>query len=322
MKSSREKPQVSVIVLTYNPNPMKLRQTLRAVAAQKEVCYELIISDDGSARKDFSFLPEYMETLGVGNYRLLEHEENRGTVQSCFRAVSAARGEYVFLTSPGDFLFDALVLRDLYRFAQANNAPLCFGNAVFYCAQEGVPRLTQPVGKPSSPRLYAPEASAQNGKLCFFAGDWVIGASYFRSRTLLLRCLEKILDTAKYMEDTTTTAFALAEGNRLCYCDRNVVWYEDGTGVSTGGNAKWDALLRQDLLRSLQKLKKLYPRDPCVDIAWRNISQTNRIKRLAGKLLCHGPSMLRLARLKKARKMPICCTDSDLQRLRQLLQTQ
>lgn len=322
MKPSKEAPQVSVILLAYNPDLVKLRQTLYAISQQKEVCMEVIISDDGSARKDYAFLPAYMESLGITDYRLLEHPENRGTVNSCFSAVSAAAGEYVFLTSPGDYLFDSLVLRDLYRFAQAHDAPLCFGNAVFYTARDGAPCLTKTVGRPASPQLYAPDTNSKTGKLSFFGGDWVIGASYFRSRELLLDCLQKVLDTAKYMEDTTTTAFALAAGERLYHCDRNVVWYEDSTGVSTGGNAKWDALLRQDLLLSFQKLKKLYPKDPYVDIGWRNISQNNRVKRIAGKLLHHGGMMLRLAQLKKAQKQQIRCADADIQRLTQLLQTE
>lgn len=312
--------QVSVILLTYNPDPVKLRQSLAAIAAQREVEYELIISDDGSARKDFSFLQEYMQTLGVDNYQLLEHEENCGTVRNCFDAVCTARGEYVFLTSPGDLLFDSYVLRDLYRFAREYHAPLCFGNAVFYNTEGGTPQLTKKIGRPVRPQLYAPGKASGIGKLRFFAGDWIIGASYFRNRELLQKCLEQILDTAKYIEDTTTTAFALVAGYRLFYYDRNVVWYEDGTGVSTGGNDKWNELLRKDLLESFRKLKKQYPEDACLDIAWRNISQTNRIKRIAGKFLHHGVSMVQLAWYAQAKKAEIHCAQSDMRRLEHLLQ--
>ena len=52
--------QISVIVLTYNPDNAKLRRTLAAAAAQQDVTMEVIISDDGSAKKDFSFLPDYI----------------------------------------------------------------------------------------------------------------------------------------------------------------------------------------------------------------------------------------------------------------------
>lgn len=308
-------PQVSVIVLTYNPDNAKLRRTLAAAARQQEVDMELIISDDGSARKDFSFLPEYMDSLGVKNYRLLEHTPNRGTVQSCRKAVEAATGEYVFLTSPGDYLFDPLALRDAYRFAVENKASVCFGNAVFYNETE----LTRQVGVPASPGLYAPGATMEQIKTCFFGGMWVIGAAYFRSRETALRQLREISDTAVYMEDTPTTMFALAEGENLCYMDRNLVWYEDGIGVSTGASDKWTKLLHKDLLTSIEKLKSQYPRDPWVDLAYINAAESNRKKRLIKKLLKHPLLTVRFAMYKKTTSQPIRCTEADMAYLSEVL---
>ena len=307
-------PQVSVIVLTYNPDNEKLRCTLAAAAAQKEIELEIIISDDGSARKDFSFLPEYMASLGVANYRLLEHAKNRGTVQSCRSAVTQAAGEYVFLTSPGDYLYDEYVLRDLYAFAQAHNAPLCFGNAVF--CREGA--LTRTVGIPAAPQLYAPGVGKRQADTCFFGGIWVIGAAYFRRRELALWCLEQISETAVYMEDTTSTMFALAAGETLHHCDRNVVWYEDGTGVSTGVSDKWTKLLHKDLLTCLQKLKKQYPQNPYVDMAYINAAVQNKYRRILTKLLRHPALTMQLARYKKAAPAPVRCTEAELAHLKTL----
>lgn len=313
-------PQVSVIVLTYNPDNRKLRQTLTAIAAQQEIDLELIISDDGSAKKDFSFLDAFMEQVGIHNYKLLAHAENRGTVQSCLSAVEAATGQYVFLTSPGDYLFDPLALRDLYRFAQENNAPLCFGNAVFYNAETGIPKLTRTYGSPAAPQLYVPGST--RGKCAFFGGCWVIGASYFRSRELALDAFRVISQTAKFMEDTPSTAYALASGEQLCYCDRNLVWYEDGTGVSTGASEKWKKILHQDALESFRKIKALFPKDPYVDLTLCNLSQNNRLVRIAGKLFSHPILSVRAAFSKQAAKKPIHCTAADLQRLEALLKTE
>lgn len=312
-------PQVSIIVLTYNPDNQKLRQTLRAIAEQKEIDFEVLISDDGSARKDFSFLDGYMETLGIQNYRLLAHEENHGTVASCLCAVREASGTYVFLTSPGDYLYDEYVLRDFYRFAEVNQASLCFGNAVFYRDANGTPVLTRPIGTPAQPGFYAPEASASLAKLSFFGGNWVIGASYFRERTLFLSILEQICTESKYTEDTPSTAFAMAAGHRLYYYDRNVVWYEDGTGVSTGVSEKWKKLLHEDALRCFTKLKFLYPKDPCVDITFCNLSVPSRFRRIARKLLRHPILTLRLAACKNAKPKPVVCPQDHLVRLTELL---
>lgn len=313
--------QISVIVLTYNPNEIKLRQTLAAVAAQKDISLEIIIGDDGSAQKDFSFLPDFMKELKVENYLLVDNQENRGTVQNCFDAIKVATGRYVFLTSPGDFLFDSYVLRDFYQFAEKNNAKLCFGNAVFYAKGEGKPKLTRKVGRPEIPMVYSPGKSLKAINTAFFGGSWIIGASYFRERELALETLKQIADTAKYVEDTTSTAAALAEGYRICYYDRNVIWYEDGTGVSTGGNDKWNRILRQDLKKSFEKLKKQYPKNPYLDFACRNLQENNRVRRILGNLICHPIVMVGKLCLQKAAKKTIRCSVEDVERLTQILNT-
>lgn len=312
-------PQISVIVLTYNPNEIKLRQTLSSIAAQKEVSFELIIGDDGSARKDFTFLPDFLKKLDIENYRLLDHKENRGTVQNCIAGIQAATGKYVFLTSPGDLLFDPFVLRDFYQFAESNHAQLCFGNAVFYGNAEQTPVLTRTIGKPAQPKLYAPENTLQTINTAFFGGNWIIGASYFRTRELALHTMTQIADTAKYMEDTTSTAVALAEGHRISYYDRNMIWYEDGTGVSTGGNDKWDRILRQDVLRSFEKIRMQHPRNPYVDVAYHNIREDNRLRRIFGNLLRHPVVMARIMCLRNTEKSPIRCSKEDIERLTQSL---
>lgn len=307
-------PQVSVIVLTYNPDNDKLRSTLAAVAAQRDVELEVLISDDGSARKDFAFLPGFMDSLNVRRWRLLEHPVNRGTVASCRSAVSEAAGKYVFLTSPGDYLYDETVLRDLYRFAEENNAPLCFGNAVFYRDGE----LSREVGVPAAPALYAPGADKAQIDTCFFGGSWVIGAAYFRSRELLARTLEQISETCVYMEDTPSTMFALAAGEKLCYCDRNTVWYEDGTGVSTAASDKWAKLLRKDLTGALKKLKRRYPRNPYVDLAYINAFEEGKFRRLAKKLLRHPVLTVKTALKKRTKPQSIRCTEAELAYLKKI----
>lgn len=310
--------QVSIIVLTYYPDPVKLRQTLAAAAAQEGVSFEIVVCDDGSKQKDFRFLDPYMHRLGVEHYRLVENPVNQGTVRNCLSGVQAATGEYVFLTSPGDLLYDCHAMRDFYQFAKQNDAKLCFGNSVFYCVEDGNPRLTRQYGMPSNPKIYGEDSSLS--KASFFGGNWVIGASYFRERTFAQKYLEEIVETSVYMEDTTSTAFALADGIALKYLDRNIVWYEDGTGVSTGASDKWQKLLNKDLKRSFEKLKKRHPNDGCVDMAVQNVLQPSRGKRIAYKLFHHPCLFLQMQCGKlKYQKKPISCPQEDVERLKKML---
>ncbi|MBO7258403.1 MAG: glycosyltransferase family 2 protein, partial [Alphaproteobacteria bacterium] len=127
----------AVVVLTYNPDPVKLRKTLEAAVRQRDVSVEIILSDDGSVKKDFSFLPEFFAQWNFTDYKVVENPQNRGTVYNCYAGVCASSGEYVFLTSPGDILFDDTTMSRFYRFAAQRQAQLCFGNAVRYALVEG-----------------------------------------------------------------------------------------------------------------------------------------------------------------------------------------
>ncbi len=311
-------PQVSILILTYNPDNNQLRRTLTAAVQQQEVCFEIIVSDDGSTKSDLSWLPSFFREHGIEDYQILENKPNKGTVQNCLSAVRAAKGEYIFLTSPGDYIYDGFAMRDFYRFAKTRGAELCFGNTVFYRNEEGTPRLTRTFGTPASPQIYASASSL--AKASFFCGNWIIGASYFRQRQFALTYLERIAETSVYTEDTTSTLFALADGIRLHYFDRNIVWYEDGTGVSAGNNDKWNRLLSQDAVNTVIKLKHIHPKDPYVDTVFYNLTQPTRWKRIAYKLLRHPFIFLQsLWSNHMVKKMPVFCPAKDMHRLETML---
>ncbi len=313
-------PQVSVIVLTYHPNMEKLLVTLEAAVGQQGIEFEIIISDDGSAERDFSCLNGFFQQRGFGNYMILEHEKNRGTVGNCLAALEKARGEYVFFTSPGDILFDSNTLADFYAFAKERHEKNCFGAAVQYARTENGPRVVSPYSVPENPAVYAPGRSFLTAKASFFGCNWIVGACFFRERDFARTYFERIADVSVYTEDTPSTAFALADGIPVTFFDRNIVWYERGTGVSAQVSDLWVRRLALDAERSFAKLKGRYPRDPYVDIAYHLLHEKNRRKRIVYRLLRHPVASLRVLWSKHmVRKHKVRYTDLDIQNLRQLL---
>ena len=314
--------QVSVIVLTYKPNIPKLLSTLRSVICQKDVEFELILADDGSPELCFDQAEAFLKANGFSDYRLVANPVNKGTVQNCISGLQAAQGQYVFFTSPGDLLFDARALSDFYRFAREREAVMCFGNAVHYdCGQDG-PVQTSPYTLPQNPEIFNPNRSLAFRKACYCNRNWITGAVFFRERTAALRYFTAIAQTSVYTEDTPSTLFAMAQQCMPVYLSRNMIWYESG-GISTGGNSKWTALIDQDIRNSVELLKKQYPRDPYVDVAWVNATEENRHKRILRKLLCHPLVMLRAYWAKFAvPATELVCTQEDMQYLRQLLRSQ
>lgn len=310
--------QVSVIVATYNPDSNKLRASLDAIVSQKNINYEVIITDDGSKLKDFSWLPEYFGLHSVKKYTVLEHPQNMGTLKNLLAGISKATGDYVFLTSPGDILFDEMVLKDLYEFAHSEHYELCFGNAIFYSNKDDKLRITRNNSQPKRPELYYP--GSRWAKTNFFGGDWVVGASCFRSRKFALHYFGQLNGLCTYAEDNPSTAFALANGIPLCYYDRNVIWYEDGSGISTSNNERWNRILKHEFENAFYKLKKQYPKDPLIDIAYINQTCESRIERIFIKTLKHPVVMLKTAimriifktKLTDVRQEDICWLQSIL----------
>jgi glycosyltransferase involved in cell wall biosynthesis len=289
---------------------------LRSIVQQQGGNYEIVICDDGSAKKDFSFLPAFFEKYGIQNYKIVENEVNQGTVRNCLSGVMAASGEYVFLTSPGDLLFDDSVIRDFYQFAQKNKVEMCFGNAIYYRDENGIAKQTRTVGKPEIPQIYGLKVPLSIAKASYANGNWVIGASYFRKREMALKYFAEIAETSVYMEDTTSTAFALVDGIRLWYYDRNMIWYEDGAGVSTTGDQKWRTILQKDLTKSLEKLKMLHVGDAYADVMYQNCCIQNAYKRIIYKW-CHHPGIMSLVMLGRLtmRRRKLSCSPADLERL-------
>ncbi len=312
--------QVSIVVLTYNPDRQKLIKTLEAAVRQRDVSVEIILSDDGSAKKDFSFLPDFFSNRNFDNYKVVENPENRGTVYNCYSGICASSGEYVFLTSPGDILFDDTTMSRFYQFAAQRQVDVCFGNAVCYALVDGQVKQTRPNSIPTAPDVYGLGSSLACQKRAFFGDNFIIGACYFRSREFAKRYIGELLDVSRYMEDTPSTMFALSDGIPIHYYDSNIVFYEDGVGVSTGVNEKWQKILKEDLIRSLRKLHEQKPEDPYVKIALKNISERSRWKRMGYRFFAHpfiSTGMLVENKLKKTKA--VFCSGKDMERLQILL---
>ena len=59
---------ISILVLTYNSTWEDLENTLESALAQKGICYEIVISDDGSEDNHREQLIQYFERKNFPNY--------------------------------------------------------------------------------------------------------------------------------------------------------------------------------------------------------------------------------------------------------------
>ena len=73
---------VSVCVLTYHPNPIKLFATLESIVCQQGCSFEIIITDDGTPDFDRSVIESYFAQKDFHRYTIVANPYNQGTVKN------------------------------------------------------------------------------------------------------------------------------------------------------------------------------------------------------------------------------------------------
>ncbi len=244
--------ELSVILCSYNPRYNALISTVKSIIAQKKIIFELIILDDCSQTDYFKELCNYFKKASFTQYRLVKQEKNVGTVKSLMAGLKEAKGRYIKAISPGDFLYDELVLYEFVKFMNKNNAKIGFGDAIYYGNSNGIKIYNRSM--PKKLDIYLKEKYDYNAikHRYFICGDWINGASYMHDRIMLIEYLSKIQNRIKYAEDFITCLMILDE-IKIYYNPQKVVWYEYGTGISTNTKSK----LYNGFLKDLKELKNI-----------------------------------------------------------------
>lgn len=257
---------VTVLVVTYFPAWKKLKSTLLSIVCQKDVSFEIIVSDDGSEVDFFDDIERFFIEQGFSDFKLIKNIKNLGTVNNYYNALCQAQGEYTYGISPGDMLYDEYTLSDLYSFSKQNEISVCFGDAIYYNLQgDKVNVVKKRHYVPRRPWIYTDKTSLDIMKYFFFYDNFILGATFFRRTDVAIKYIGKIKDLSRYVEDNTSTAFMLADGLRVIHLDKYVVWYEYGEGISTSSDNKWGKLLDADLNNSFDELRQQYPNDKVIN---------------------------------------------------------
>lgn len=299
--------QVSIIVLSYNPALSKLFRTLNAAIAQKEVDFEVVVCDDGSKENHFDEIKCFFEEKHFTDYVLVENKQNQGTVKNYLSGLKASSGKYTFATSPGDYIFDEYTIRDFYKFADQKESLICFGNAVYYYIEDEIPHITSQLNIPYRPKLFNEAKSKTDAEINFYFEGRILGAMFLRERNTAIKYVEMIEDYSKFVEDATSSAAALADGITIDYYDRNIVWYEYGTGVSTQGKeSQWGKITDNDYHNTLIALKKIYPKDRIIKAAALVVTCKNKWLRRIIRIVKHPVISVKVLQHKK---YPVRMTD-------------
>ena len=257
---------VSVIVTTYNPDWEKLLCILKSIIIQEDITFEVIVTDDGSKIDHFEEIKIFFNKNKFKNIKFIKNKTNIGTVKNYYNALMLASGKYTYGISPGDMLYNKYTLCNLYQYSNNNNIDICFGDAIYYELSDGQIIIKYITNIPCRPWMYDEKVKLEDQKLYFLIDNCIAGPSFFRKTEIARKYIGCIKNISKYVEDNTSTAFALADGVRIYHYNSYVVWYEQGCGLSTSKKKEWHDVLMKDFQACFEKLRLEYSNDRIISV--------------------------------------------------------
>lgn len=241
-------PLVTICILTYNPDWIKFRSTLRSIICQRNVDFDIVVSDDGSEENYFDKAEEFLKENNFSDYRFIANKQNQGTVKNTISALQNVESKYVKLISPGDFLYNENVLSEFVDFAEKNPAVAYFGNAVYYSVDEKKGIIIYD-GKhnPIDLKPWINKDYRKIRKKYLYDIDYILGAAFLCNRVMFSDYLHRIDGAIKYLEDFSMTWMIIAR-KKILYFDEVFIFYEYGSGVSTS-TATWVKRLKEDIMK-------------------------------------------------------------------------
>ena len=236
---------VSVIVVTYNPQWEAEAATLDSILKQTGISFEIVVTDDGSKDNHFDLVKDYFAKNGFTHFKLVNNPINKGTVRNVYSGLVEARGKYVKTISPGDMLYKNDTLCKWFAFMETNQLAWTFSDVIYY---KSIDSKVVPVSVKTHPRnisLYR-KGSDEDIRWQYVAlDDIAVGASLMSLRDLQIKYMDEILDKVIYAEDNIWRMM-MFDGIVGRFYDDYTVLYEYGTGVSTSKSSVWAERLQND----------------------------------------------------------------------------
>ena len=237
---------ITIVVLTYNPNWIKLRETLYSIAIQKGVNFDLVISDDGSEEDFFSEAKSFLSHFSSLRTCFLKNEKNVGTVKNLLSVFDKVKvGSFIKTISPGDFFYDENSLLKISNYIMNNCADIYFGNSFYYEYMNGQFFIYDNLRNPKDISPYVERNLSKIRHSYLIHRDYILGSAFIVNTQKLYRYLCKIQNITMYAEDTAII-YMIADNNTILYIDDYLFWYEYGVGISTSNNNLWNQRLYND----------------------------------------------------------------------------
>jgi glycosyltransferase involved in cell wall biosynthesis len=241
-----QEPAVSIIVPVYN-SEKHLREALDSYLNQDFAePYEVLIALDPSTDKSGEIVHEYAEKHA--NLHLLESPERLGLGRSCYGAIQAARGRYIFCGDADDLLAKN-GLGILYAEAMRSGADIV--NASFYVMSEnGRKAQKNPfVEKKILDKKGAVGHFLEDKTLRGFYWTKLIRRSLFEKRPLLL-----FSEKGAIFEELPLNFSLICQSEKVALIKTPVYYYRKGNAASVTSSQRYDRAKWHLIVMALERI--------------------------------------------------------------------
>lgn len=242
---SKDSYEITVLVCSYNPRISALFFTLDSIIHQKNINFEIVITDDGSKNSLALEIEDYFTNNNFSNWKMVCNKINKGTVHNLYSGLLASSGKYIKIISPGDALYGDNTLRKWLDFTISSNYSWTFSDALYYYGDITNMTIVSVDAHPNNIRPYV----KKDKKSCIWNyvvwDDIATGATMLCKKDIQIFYTKKLLDKVIYAEDNMWRLM-MFDGIVGGYYPNNTMFYEYGTGISTRGSTIWDRRILDD----------------------------------------------------------------------------
>lgn len=233
-KEKKDKPEVSVAVLTYNSSKTVL-QTLESIKAQSYDKISLIVSDDCSADDTVNICNGWIKR-NAGRFisaNVITTDTNTGVTGNCNRALDACESDFFKLIAADDCLLPDCI-GDNVAFMEDNpTSTVVFSKVACFGKRRYIKRFQSQFDY----SFFSLSAQEQHSRLVDVSNCIPAATSFFRIKSLRelnIRFDERI----PMMEDWPMWIMLTGKGVKLDFIDKYTVRYRVGSGgLSSSGGA-------------------------------------------------------------------------------------
>lgn len=218
-----DSPQVSVIVPIYNAGSF-LREALDSILAQNFREWEAICLDDGSTDNSPAILREYADK--DARFVVIA-KDNSGYGATVNLGIAHARGKYIAILEPDDFLADSDAYATLFSIAEKNAADVVKGDYRFYWSDGR--------SRPANALRACPRDTVINARECgdLFAMPLSVWSALYRADFLRKQNVFFQETPGASYQDNAFSFKLFAAAERVVLCDRVIINYRQDNANSS-----------------------------------------------------------------------------------------